>query len=518
MIQSPEWLKKALFYEIYPQSFYDTNGDGIGDLNGVIAKLDYIKGLGFNAIWLNPIYDSPFYDAGYDVRDFKKVAPRYGTNEDAYRLFEEAHKRGMHVILDFVPGHTSIDHPWFKKSCLPEKNEYTDRYVWTNDVGQFPKGYRSINGFYDRNGSVMTNFFSIQPALNYGFYKKEENYQQTSDEPGPQSTIHDMTDVLRFWMSHGADGFRCDMADSLVKNDTPDHQGTAKVWHQMIDAIKGEFPEAVFVSEWNSPYESWNSGFDVDFLLFQEWVKDGNFMLIHGDHPYFSFAKPASLFTKPYFHNLQAMAKEGEKIGQHYYAPITGNHDVPRVSHDINEEEVKLYMAYLYTSRGVPFLYYGDEIGMTYWEGLPSKEGAYARAGSRTPMQWDSSAQAGFTTSDSPYFPVNPNKDAINVASEELDPHSLLHYVRDLLSFRKEHVALDNDANITFIAQLHAKPLVYQREKDGEKLLIAINPSNKEAKVEIPEKDAKVIRSYGEYAKEKRTLTLKEGSYVILQY
>ena len=240
-------------------------------------------------------------------------------------------------------------------------------------------------------------------------------------------------------------------------------------------------------------------------------------MLVHGDHPYFSFAKPASLFTKPYFHNLQAMAKEGEKIG-HYYAPITGNHDVPRVSHDINEEEVKLYMAYLYTSRGVPFLYYGDEIGMTYWEGLRSKEGAYARAGSRTPMQWDSSAQAGFTTSSSPYFPVNPNKDAINVASEELDPHSLLHYVRDLLSFRKEHVALDNDANITFVAQLHAKPLVYQREKEGEKLLIAINPSNKEGKVEIPEKDAKVIRSYGEYAKEKRTLTLKEGSYVILQY
>ena len=132
--QSFAWLENAVFYEIYPQSFQDSNGDGIGDINGMISRLDYVKELGCNAIWVNPWYDSPFGDAGYDVRDFKKVAPRYGTNEDAKRFFAEAHKRGFHVLIDLVPGHTAIDHPWFKASMRAEKNEYTDRYVWTDSI------------------------------------------------------------------------------------------------------------------------------------------------------------------------------------------------------------------------------------------------------------------------------------------------------------------------------------------------------------------------------------------------
>ena len=127
-----KWLKDTVFYEIYPQSFYDTNGDGIGDINGITAKLDYIKSLGCNALWINPCFDSPFKDAGYDVRDYKKVAPRYGTNEDLYNLFEEAHKKGIRVLLDLVPGHTSEEHPWFLESQKTEKNEYSDRFIWTD--------------------------------------------------------------------------------------------------------------------------------------------------------------------------------------------------------------------------------------------------------------------------------------------------------------------------------------------------------------------------------------------------
>jgi len=126
------WIKDAIFYEIYPQSFYDTNGDGIGDFNGIIEKLDYVKGLGCNAIWLNPCFDSPFKDAGYDVRDYKKVAPRYGANSDLCRLFGEAHRRGIRVILDLVPGHTSEEHPWFLASKRAEPNEYSDRYIWSS--------------------------------------------------------------------------------------------------------------------------------------------------------------------------------------------------------------------------------------------------------------------------------------------------------------------------------------------------------------------------------------------------
>ena len=167
MRQLPKWLSDAVFYEIYPQSFQDTNGDGIGDIPGMIQRLDYIKSLGCNAIWVNPWYDSPFGDAGYDVRDYKKIAPRYGTNDDAKNFFDAAHARGMHVLIDLVPGHTSIEHPWFRASMQPEENEYSDRYIWTNSIWE-STDLACIRGISQRDGSAAVNFFSNQPALNYG--------------------------------------------------------------------------------------------------------------------------------------------------------------------------------------------------------------------------------------------------------------------------------------------------------------------------------------------------------------
>mgnify|MGYP000065528992 FL=1 len=171
--KQPEWLDKAVFYEIYPQSFRDTNADGIGDFNGIIEKLDYIKELGCTALWLNPCFLSPFGDAGYDVEDYYTVAPRYGTNEDLVHLFEEAHKRQMHVLLDLVPGHTAVTCKWFKESMKAEKNQYTDRYVWTDSAWESPENMATIRGISDRDGSCVVNFFSHQPALNYGFYQPD---------------------------------------------------------------------------------------------------------------------------------------------------------------------------------------------------------------------------------------------------------------------------------------------------------------------------------------------------------
>ena len=165
----PQWLDNAVFYEIYPQSFKDSNADGIGDFQGIISKLDYIAELGCTAIWMNPCFESPFGDAGYDVSDYYKAAPRYGTNEDLKQLFDEVHKRNMHILLDLVPGHTSVAHPWFQESMKAEKNEYTDRYIWTDSIWKEPTGYGSLRGISDRDGSCAVNFFSHQPALNYGF-------------------------------------------------------------------------------------------------------------------------------------------------------------------------------------------------------------------------------------------------------------------------------------------------------------------------------------------------------------
>lgn len=234
-----QWLNHAVFYEIYPQSFCDSNGDGIGDIQGIISKLDYIEELGCNAIWMNPCFDSPFVDAGYDVRDYYKVAPRYGTNEDLKQLFIEAHQRNMHVILDLVPGHTSIESDWFKQSCKAEKNAYTDRYIWSDTVWNAPVGVGSITGWYrggyDRDGAAALNFFTAQPALNYGFYEKDEgqDWQQDMNDAGPLATRDEIKNIMRFWCGLGCDGFRVDMAGSLVKND-PDKAGTRCIMERCV--------------------------------------------------------------------------------------------------------------------------------------------------------------------------------------------------------------------------------------------------------------------------------------------
>ena len=210
---SPAWVDNAVFYQIYPQTFYDSNGDGIGDLQGIIEKLDYVKSLGVNAIWLNPFYESPFRDAGYDVTDFYKVAPRYGTNDDAKRLFDEVHKRGMHIIIDYVPSYTSIDHPWFKASCDPKPNKYTNWYVWTNHTW-FPgmDKYKAsfIQGYCERDGMFMNNFFWHQPALNYGYAHPdpEQPWQLPVDHPDVMALKEEMKNVMRFWLDMGCDGFR----------------------------------------------------------------------------------------------------------------------------------------------------------------------------------------------------------------------------------------------------------------------------------------------------------------------
>ena len=199
----PNWLNDAVFYEIYPQSFCDTNGDGIGDIEGIISKLDYVKNLGCNAIWLNPIYDSPFMDAGYDVRNYKKVAERYGTNDDLVRLFDEAHKKGIKILLDLVPGHTSDQHEWFLECKKAAKSEYSNRYIFTKSVWDAPPQYRMMCGLCERDGNYMVNYFSSQPALNYGFHEiTHPEWQLPCDHPDCLATAEAMKDVMRFWLTH----------------------------------------------------------------------------------------------------------------------------------------------------------------------------------------------------------------------------------------------------------------------------------------------------------------------------
>ncbi|MCD8068850.1 MAG: DUF3459 domain-containing protein [Lachnospiraceae bacterium] len=511
----PKWLKDAVFYEIYPQSFYDTNGDGIGDFNGIIEKLDYIRGLGCNALWINPCFDSPFKDAGYDVRDYKKVAPRYGTNTDLYRLFGEAHNRGMRVLLDLVPGHTSEEHPWFQESRKAEKNEYSNRYIWTRQAFEGMKGFPYIGGESERSGVYMLNFFKCQPALNYGFGECKEGWQLPTNHPDCVATREAVKDVMRFWLDPGCDGFRVDMADSLVKNDDENKSATCAIWRNVREMLDEEYPEAAMVSEWNNPKRALSvAGFHMDFYL--NWGGNGYSTLMRDyesgeDNSFFKKDGKGDItrFLNEYLPRYNAVKDDG------YYCLLTCNHDTLRPRYNLDEQELKITYAFLFTMPGVPYLYYGDEIGMRYLD-VPTKEGGYQRTGSRTPMQWNGGKNAGFSICpvDTLYLPVDTAPDAPNVAAQEADENSLLNTVKALLRLRHEEEELQADAAFEVVyAESGKLPFVYRR---GD-IVIALNPSAETVSAPVDAGDKKICFSIGSGKVQDGKITLEPQSFLMLK-
>jgi glycosidase len=483
----PEWLKDAVFYEIYPQSFNDTNGDGIGDINGITDKLDYIKGLGCNAIWINPCYDSPFRDAGYDVRDYLKVAPRYGTNEDLYRCFREAHKRGMHILLDLVPGHTSDTHKWFRQSSRASRNRYSDRYIWTDSVWNRPADFGCMCGMAERDGCYILNFFNSQPALNYGFNQITAPWQMPYTAPECQATFDAMLDIMRFWLDNGCDGFRVDMADSLVKNDD-DKTATSELWRRCRAMLDRDYPEAAMVSEWSCPQRSINMAkFHMDFYLDHE---------TNGYHALFRktdrSGRQMSFFSKRGSGNIMDflddyLPKYKASKDSGYISFITCNHDTPRMTLGFDDLECRLAFCFLMTMPGVPFVYYGDEIGMRYIQ-MTSREGGYGRTGTRTPMQWTDGENKGFSTADARrlYLPVDTRAGSPSVESAEKDPDSILNSMKAVLKLRHKYRDLQADAPFDVIyARRDKYPFVFCRGS----LVIAVNPAQA---VPTPVKDIKL--------------------------
>ena len=488
--ESPAWVDNAVFYQIYPQTFYDSNGDGVGDLQGIIEKLDYLKSLGIGAIWLNPFYESPFRDAGYDVTDFYKVAPRYGTNEDAKRLFAEVHKRGMHIIIDYVPSYTSIDHPWFKASCDPNPNKYTNWFVWTNSTW-FPgmDKYRSnfIQGYCERDGMFMNNFFWHQPALNYGYAHPDpqQPWQLPTDHPDVMALKEEMKNVMRFWLNMGCDGFRIDMAGSLVKND--DGSETSKYWKTVREFLDKEYPGTFTVSEWSYPKDAVKGGFNADFFhwfngyddLFQkEKIRNPN----HDGHSFFDSEGKGDIsnFIKLYMDQYYGSKDKG------YIAVPFGSHDLVRIKNNgRTDKDIAIIFAFMLTLPGTPFIYYGDEIGMRQLEGLPHIEGSYmGRAGDRTPMQWNSGLNKGFSTvsPEKLYRAVDTASDAPDVATQEKNKNSLLNKVKELIQMHNtEPALLAYSEYVPVIAEKDAYPFAFIRANGKERLLVVINPANREA-------------------------------------
>ena len=514
----PSWINSAVFYEIYPQSFYDSNSDGIGDIQGVIEKLDYIKGLGCNAIWLNPCFESPFYDAGYDVSDYYKVASRYGTNADLKRLFQKAHKLGIKVCLDLVPGHTSIEHKWFQKSAQAAQNEYSNRYIWTDNVWNGDTANMpAVNGYGDRDGRYITNFFWSQPALNYGFAKpdKDKKWQLPTNHPDVLETRQQLKNIIRFWLDMGADGYRVDMASSLVKNDA-DWKQTTLLWQDIRKMMQKDYPEAVLISEWGNPKCAVKAGFHVDFMLhfadpaytalFRQEAERDCFGVgtEHGNSIFDAAGKgDITVFTDSFTKHYQSLRGKG------FIAIPSGNHDISRLSVNRSVEELKVAMAFLMTQPGVPFIYYGDEIGMRYLTDLPSKEGGYGRTGSRTPMQWSNNKNKGFSAARASklYLPLDDSKEAPTVASQLKEDNSLLNTVKRLIQLRKSSPAFSADGGFELLfAKKNKFPFVYMRKKGRDKFVVALNPTNNDVKADFDVCGVKVC------------LELKPASYGIYRF
>ena len=528
----PEWLDKAVFYQIYPQTYYDSNGDGVGDLQGIIQKLDYVKSLGITAIWLNPFYESPFRDAGYDITDFYKVAPRYGSNADAKKLFEEAHKRGIHVIIDYVASYTSIDHPWFKASCDPKPNKYSNWFVWTNStwfpgMDKYKTGF--IQGYCERDGMFMNNFFWHQPALNYGYANPDpqQPWQLATNHPDVMALKAEMNNVMRFWLNLGCDGFRCDMAGSLVKND--DGKETSKYWKTVREFLDKEYPGTFMVSEWSYPKDALRGGFNADFfhwfngyddLFSKEKIRNSN----HDGHSFFDSEGKGDI---SHFLELYMDQYNNSKVNGYISVPF-GNHDLPRIKNNgRTDKDLEVIFAFMLTMPGTPFIYYGDEIGMKQLEGLPHIEGSYmGRAGDRTPMQWNQSANKGFSnvSAEKLYRAVDLSSDAPDAASEEKDPNSLLNQVKKLINIHNTEPAFLAYAEfVPVYAEKDKYPLAYIRANGKDRLLVVINPANRNADasflVNYKIAKPKLILGEGEIINNKNEVSvkLKPVSYAIFR-
>lgn len=476
----PKWLKNAVIYNVYPQSFMDSNADGIGDLKGITEKLDYIKDIGCNIVWLNPIFESPFKDAGYDVTDFYKIAPRYGTKEDLKRLCEKAAQLDMHIVLDLVAGHTSLECEWFKKSAEYDRNEYSNRYIWTDSVGDLGDG-TFINGYSERDGAYMKNYYYCQPALNYGFANPEKPWQRAVDDAECMKTRQELLNIMDYWTEYGVGGFRVDMAFSLVKNDK-DEKENIRLWQDVAGRFKQKHPDSLLISEWSYPERAIEAGFDIDFLL-QFNIKSFTTLFRHekgkndrddwiGESYFRKRGKgDFNLFAEDFTDQLNKIKGKG------YLSVPTGTHDLSRVSYERDADDLKVIYTFIFTMPGIPLLYYGDEIGMKYIENLRSVEGAYKRTGSRTPMQWNDEKNHGFSLADKTYIPCDMSDDAPTVQAQSEDKNSLLNYVKNMIKIRKRYPALAEDGEFEVIESGY--PAIYQRRLGDERIRVMINPSDR---------------------------------------
>lgn len=497
-------FKDRIFYETYPSSFCDSNGDGRGDIQGIISKLDYISNLGFDGLWVNPFYKSPMLDGGYDISNFFEIDERFGTMDDLKELIEECHKRDILLFLDLVPGHASIYNPDFLKSAEATKNDKSDLFIWTDNVWHTYDNYRQISGFYDRFGCYIVNFFAHQPAINYGFAKKEYDWQMKWDDPKCPGKDY-LVKIMNFYLDMGVDGFRVDMADSLVKGED-DKECTIKLWNKMFDEVKKSHKEFYTTSEWSNPDRALRAGFSSDFILDHQdncshmlfrQKEDGYEPLLHQYN-----AKLYRNFTKNLLWHIESMQKYDGELSF-----ISGNHDSFRIADFLNDEELRLAYLFIYTMPGVPYLFAGDELGQKTNRNLTSKEGGYQRTGTRIPMVFDNTENRGFSKCKDVsklYLPID--NETFSVMEQLEDKNSLLNFIKELIKIRKSE---DDLRSKDF--KLLDKPLAYSRGK----IKVFINLKDEDQKFEV--ESGEILLSVGKVEFSAGKLVLKKHQAVIFK-
>jgi len=481
-----KWYFNSVFYQIYPQSFQDGNGDGIGDLEGIIRRLDYLYSLGINAIWLNPLYVSPFMDAGYDVADYKKISSRYGDINSFDRLIKEAHKRDIKILMDLVFNHTSNEHPWFKQSQKMGKNPYSKWYVWH----EHPESIKLNRGSWavwtaERYESYYHQYTFYQPDLNFGFPNLPKENGNNYDDPDLKTLREGLKDVVRFWLDREVDGFRADAPENLVLESGKKgiHEYTVQFWNEIREVIDSYGDRAFIAEGWSYHIDDIvKCRFNGCFFIPQTWrllsFYSEKYKKKLSCEKFFS-PKGGDLkwFVEEYFNKYEEVVKCGGILNM-----ISGSHDMPRMSSVcLKDEIIKAYFAMLLTYPTAPFIYYGDEIGMRYWENLPSKEGANFRSGSRTPMQWNSKKNAGFSSANPSklYFPINKDYTTRNVEKQESSSDSILNMVKRLIELRKSNPSLGPFANIRHLyLKKGDKTYIYSRYGNGDAFVVILNPSN----------------------------------------
>lgn len=438
-----KWYNKTVFYEIFVRSFYDSDGNGIGDFNGITSHLDYLTNLGVGAIWLMPIQKSPSYH-GYDASDYYSVNSDYGTLADFTNLLQQAHQRNIKVILDLVINHCSDQNPWFTNSASSKNSPYRDWFVWS-DTNTLPGSWHAKNGSY-----YYAYFNSTQPDLNYR-------------NPDVQN---EMERIVRFWLDKGIDGYRVDAPIYLYEDfDTgelenlPETHAYLATLHKLTDT---EYQDKYWVGE------VWQSS-----SVIKSYLDDGDFDQCF-DFPFFLNLKTAVDNELPALFQGHLDTVETYPSGSLNNATFLRNHDMDRLaSKEPSEAKRKLFYRVMLTLPGTPYIYYGEEIGMTGKKG----SGPYYDEYERTPMQWDATVNAGFTTATNTWFAVNADYTNINVSEELSNTNSLLQTVRHFIHLRNSYPALQygkdekvgNSNNYTW---------AYLRTTSDQKILVVHNFSS----------------------------------------